>query len=108
MTYYKSGDWNAICDVCGFQFKASQLRKRWDGVYVCAKDFEERHSLDFVRTKPDKIKVDFVRRPNDTYLNSACSIPGRHPYAGYATAGCAEVGYGLYTATELAIDFPIL
>ena len=29
------GDWNAICDRCGFKFKASELKKTWDNLYVC-------------------------------------------------------------------------
>jgi len=41
------GDWNALCDVCGFKFKASDLRERWDGMMVCEDDFEQRHPSDF-------------------------------------------------------------
>ena len=51
--YLKVGDWNAICDVCGFKFKASQLKKRWDGFMVCDKDWERRHPQDFLKAKPD-------------------------------------------------------
>lgn len=47
--YYKDGDWNAICDGCGFKFKASTLRKRWDGFMVCKEDFEYRHPQDYIR-----------------------------------------------------------
>lgn len=46
-TYFKSGEYNAVCDVCGFLYKASQLRKRWDGLYVCHKDYEIRQPLDY-------------------------------------------------------------
>lgn len=48
-TYYAQGDANAICDVCGFEFKHSQLRKRWDGAMVCSDDYETRHPQDFLR-----------------------------------------------------------
>ena len=51
--YYKAGDHNAICDACGFKFKASQLRKRWDGFMVCRKDWHPRHPQDFVRGVKD-------------------------------------------------------
>lgn len=47
---YKSGDWVAICDTCGCKFKASELRKRWDGVMVCSQDWEIRHPLDLIKT----------------------------------------------------------
>lgn len=44
--YYKHGDYNAICDVCGFKFKGSQMKKRWDGALVCREDWEPRHPSD--------------------------------------------------------------
>jgi hypothetical protein len=47
--YLKLGDWNAICDVCGFKFKASQLLLRWDGLRTCSRDWEIRNPLDFLR-----------------------------------------------------------
>jgi hypothetical protein len=60
-TYLKLGDWNAICDVCGFKYKASELRKRWDNMRVCDKDWEERHPQDFLKVKPDHQKVPWAR-----------------------------------------------
>jgi hypothetical protein len=44
---YVSGDHWKICDVCGFKVRASQTRKRWDGMIVCRKDFEKRHEQDY-------------------------------------------------------------
>lgn len=49
----KLGDWNAICDRCGFKFKASELKKTWDNLYVCEDDWEPRHPMDFLRGRPD-------------------------------------------------------
>lgn len=34
------------CDVCGFQYKMRDLRKRWDGLIVCKWDYEEKHPRD--------------------------------------------------------------
>lgn len=48
---YKPGDYNAICDGCGFKFKASMLKKRWDGYMVCEKDWEPRHPQDLVEAR---------------------------------------------------------
>lgn len=59
--YYKSGDWNAICDRCGFKFKASELKLEWTGLRVCEKDFELRHPQDFLRARVDKISVPWTR-----------------------------------------------
>ena len=43
------GGHNAICDVCGFKFKASELRLRWDNLRVCADDMEQRHPQDLIK-----------------------------------------------------------
>ena len=67
--HFNPGDHNAICDSCGRKFKASDLRKRWDGLYVCSEDWEPRHSLDFVRSYPDKITVSWNRpQPPEVFV----------------------------------------
>jgi len=55
------GDYNAICDVCGFEFKASQLARRWDNFMVCEKDFEQRHPQDTIKVKPEKNNIKWSR-----------------------------------------------
>jgi len=57
------GDFNAICDVCGFKFKASQLRRRWDGYMVCSSDYEQRQPQDLIRLKPERQAVPWARPP---------------------------------------------
>ncbi len=57
----KSYEYNAICDICGFKKKSYELRKRWDGFWVCEKDWEPRHILDFYRTKNDVHILPFTR-----------------------------------------------
>ena len=66
--YYKAGEWNVTCDVCGKKIKAGEAKHRWDGFVVCPSDFEQRHSQDFVRARQDKISVPFTRpRPLDSF-----------------------------------------
>lgn len=63
------GDWNAICDRCGFEFKASQLRKTWDGLYVCEEDWEQRHPQDFIRGVKEDQSVPWTRpEQEDTFV----------------------------------------
>lgn len=66
MTTYRTGsyDYNTLCDVCGFKFKASELRKRWDGFMVCDADWEPRNILDFYKTKNDSHLLPYTR-PDD-------------------------------------------
>ena len=90
MTYFKSGSWNAICDVCGFKFKADQMKKRWDGLMVCEKDFEHDHPQKYLRVQEDQTSVPWVRnRPPDIFIN-VCSIPSSSAYADICTADCAK------------------
>lgn len=55
--YYKSGDHNGICDRCGFKYKFSELKRTWDGLWVCDKDWEPRQPQDFVRGVKDDQSV---------------------------------------------------
>lgn len=49
-----SYSWNAICKVCGFQYKGQDMRRRWDGLEPVCKDcWEPRHPMDFYRTHSD-------------------------------------------------------
>lgn len=54
------GGYNAICQVCGWKYKASELKLRWDGVWCCEKDWETRHPMDFFRVIPDQHPLPFV------------------------------------------------
>lgn len=69
MTYI-AGDHYRICDVCGFKMRASETRKRWDGVIVCEADWEPRHPQDYVKARPDRQRVAQPRpEPPDVFLN---------------------------------------
>ena len=60
------GSWNALCDVCGFKFKARDLKKRWDGAYVCKDDWEPRHPSDLYRPPIEDPSVPWTRPDPDT------------------------------------------
>lgn len=59
--FFRSGDWNALCDSCGKKFKASQLRQRWDGFMVCEADYETRHVADFIRAPKGERPIPWSR-----------------------------------------------
>lgn len=90
--WWQSGGYNAICDVCGFKWKASQMLLRWDGLYVCPPDFEPRQPQDFVRGVPDKQTPDWTRPPAPPNFIYFCDLQGRTAFSGYATSGCAISG----------------
>jgi hypothetical protein len=66
---YRSGGNYIICDECGFKIRASESRKRWDGLRVCQADYEPRHPQDFVRGRHDKQRADVTRpEPTDVFV----------------------------------------
>ena len=66
---YSRGNWNAICDVCGREYKSTDLRKRWDNLWVCFQDYEERQPQDFVRGVADTQAVPWARPEGaDTFV----------------------------------------
>lgn len=94
MTYFASGQYNAICDRCGFKFKSSELRKDWQGLMVCDKDFEQRHPQDLIKIRAEKIIPDWVRpRPEDIFIHLfQCTLETSQGIAGVGVAGCMTAG----------------
>lgn len=79
-SYYKIGDWNFLCMVCGQQRKSSQGRLRWDGVRTCEKCWEPRQSQDFVRGVPDPSGVPWsYPRTSLTFVDEATRPDGSSP-----------------------------
>ena len=74
-TRYEQGQWNVICDRCGFEYKARQLKSEWNGLKTCTGPgsndcWEERHPQDFVRGRPDRQNPAWTRsEPTDVFLS---------------------------------------
>ena len=87
--YLKIGDYNAICDVCGFKFKFSELRDRWDGFLVCSKDWEPRHPRDFPQpARPERALTKTSPEPSIVYEDVTYS---QTPTVPSATMGANNV-----------------
>ena len=75
-TWYEHGQWNVICDRCGSEYKARQLRMEWTGLRVCSGPltrncWEPRHPQDFVRGVKDPQAPPWTRpEAADTFLTS--------------------------------------
>lgn len=81
---YQAGNHWVICDRCGFAYRASEVKKTWDGYIVCEKDWEPRHPQDLVRGHTDKIRPSGPVRPepSDTFVTepSYVSTTGNPDY----------------------------
>lgn len=99
--WYKSGEWNVFCMVCNRKIKSGQALKRWDGLIVCSDDYENRHPMDFLRTRQERISVPFT---SDTSFNQFvqisypqypfCTQEGSSGVPSYAVAGCMRPNLG--------------
>ena len=63
------GQWRVICDVCGFEFYSGEVRKRWDNMIVCEKDYETKHPALSFRVNSRDRPPPFVRsEPVDVFV----------------------------------------
>ena len=88
--YYKPGDWNAVCSMCGAKRKASQLVLNWQGQYRCPEHNESRQPQDFVRAVPDVQSVPWSQPPVDQFITMVCDFVNSQGLADYAVADCAR------------------
>ncbi len=89
---FKSGDHLAICDICGFKYKASELKLMWNGLRACTKNscWNPRQPQDFLRGKKDDQSVPWTRSEAADTETTICTT--RTAIVGLAIVGCAIVG----------------
>ena len=100
----KRGVWKAVCGVCGFKFNSNELKKRWDGLYVCEKDWEPRHILDFFKVKEEKLSVPWVQKDTEAITNYADLTTTDSPYT--ATSSIQQIDVDA-TAGNVTINLPL-
>jgi hypothetical protein len=88
---YIPGEWNVVCDSCGWKKKSSEVRKRWDGLFVCADTcWETDHPQKYIRVREDAPAVPFIRdEPPDQFI-PICYIYTVAAYADLGTADCMQ------------------
>ena len=84
------GTWKVVCDVCGVQHPSSRVKKRWDGLMVCEKDWEPRHPQTLYRYHPHTSVPDFIRPEPPNQFVQFCDIFSSSGFADMATADCAR------------------
>jgi hypothetical protein len=69
---YIPGDFWRICDRCGFKYRASETKREWTGLIVCAeKCWEPRHPQDYVKGTRDRQVVRDPRpEADDSFLTA--------------------------------------
>lgn len=103
------GNWNAICDICGLKFKASELQKDWRGLMVDKGCFEQRHPQDFLRVRSDDPSVPWTRpQGSNILIGPACFLWDQSAFTGLGVCGCAITGKTFpFTSQQMyALKFP--
>ena len=91
--YLALGDWNTICFECGRKFKASIMRKHWQGYWVCPAHWEPRQTQDFVKGVPDMQAPPWVQPPPANSFVEFCTPNDTNDIPGLAIPGCAIPGF---------------
>lgn len=87
------GNWKVVCDVCSMQYPSSRIKKRWDGLMVCEKDWETRHPQTLYKYRPHTSVPEFIRKePTEDTFIAFCDVATISGYAGLGTAGCMQAG----------------
>jgi len=93
--YFLPGSWNAVCYRCGAKRKAGELKRQWQGYYVCPEHWEPRHPQDFVRSAPDNPSVPWAQDEQWTFGGPAvllCTVPGKSAIPSLMMPGCSTPG----------------
>lgn len=110
--YFKDGEWNVNCMVCGKKCKSGEIKKRWDGLLVCREDYETRHPMDFLRARQERISVPYSYHSNDVFVTDPfptpayCTQEGSSGIPTYAVAGCMRPGLGFPNGLEPTVPVP--
>jgi hypothetical protein len=93
MTYFKPGDNNAVCFECGMKFKASELKKHWQGYYVCEKHWEPRHPQDYVRAVKENPSPPWSQPVPQAVFTAFCTPQDSSAVPRQALPGCVRPGF---------------
>lgn len=91
--YYRSGEYNFFCDLCGAKTKSSDSMLTWNGLRVCRHHKEVRNPQDFLRGVKDDQSVPWSRpeKVPETFTLS-CTLQSSQSVPGYGLPGCMTPG----------------
>ena len=100
---WRKGDHWLRCDTCGFDYRFSDMKKRWDGYMVCKWDWEPRHPQDYVKGRKDRQAVP-VARPEGLDLTDTTTL-NANAAAGATSLTLADAsGVSQYDTIGITLD----
>ena len=73
--YFKPGEWNVACSMCGRKRKSSEVVRNWQGLYRCPEHNEPRQPQDFARGVKDVMTVPFAQPETDLFVTVNATFP---------------------------------
>lgn len=87
--YLELSSWNAICYFCGRKRKSTDMKKQWQGFWVCKEEWEPRQPQDFVKNVVDNQAPPWSQPPAAPVFIGVCTVAGRNALPGVAIPHCA-------------------
>lgn len=91
------GNWKVACHVCGMWHPSSEIKKRWDGLLVCEKDWETRHPQTLIKVRGETAVPSFVSKDPTDSFTLVCDINTSSGYADMGVADCAKASNTQFT-----------
>lgn len=89
-TNFVLGEWLAQCFRCGLKRHASEMRKQWQGYWVCPEHWEPRQPQDFVRGVPDNPSAPWQQPKAEVYVGPQfCTPVDKMALPDYAIPDCS-------------------
>jgi|SRR5580700_2847295 hypothetical protein len=90
--YYRPGDWNIICSICGTKLKFGDAVQNWQGQWRHVRCNEERPPQDFVHSiNSREMAIPVVQKMGEIDVQ-ICTFNGISAIPGYALPGCSIPG----------------
>lgn len=98
--YFRDGQWNFTCDLCGRKQKSGRAMFTWNGLYVCRHHKEQRNPQDFLRGVKDDQTTPWTRPYQPPLCDTTsfpyaefCTLQGENAMPGFAVPGCCVPAY---------------
>jgi hypothetical protein len=95
------GGANAICDICGFQFKNFELKQNWKGQWVCKEDYETRHPQELMRPRAPEKPLPWTRPDLDQSVYGSLLPESLHTSM---TTAVSETGAPIQVGIQFTIS----
>jgi|SRR5580765_2637634 len=103
--YWKPGDWNIICSICGTKLKFGDAVRNWQGMWRHVRCNEPRPAQDFVHAiNSQEMAIPYPQTMGEVDIQ-ICTLETSGSLPGVAVGGCMLPGVSTgFPCTTLSMD----